>query len=166
DMRREALRAAGVVLDVVCDADLPSLWVDGPQVQQALLNLLLNAEHALDGRTDPHIVIRVFLSPTPVTVPPLFPAESAETGSPQGSVAVVIDIADNGPGLPEQVRDRLFEPFVTTRPVGQGTGLGLATSYGIVVQHGGSLQVASTAGRGTTFRIALPVESASDASAG
>jgi len=162
DMRREALRAAGVVLDVACDPDLPSLWVDGPQLQQAILNLLLNAEHALDGWADPHMVIRVFLSRTPVTEPPFFPAESTEVAALQGAVAVVIDIADNGPGLPEQVRDRLFEPFVTTRPVGQGTGLGLATSYGIVVQHGGSLQVASAAGRGTTFRIALPVESASD----
>jgi two-component system cell cycle sensor histidine kinase/response regulator CckA len=71
---------------------------------------------------------------------------------------VVIDLADNGPGLPQQIHERLFEPFVTTRPVGQGAGLGLATTYGIVMQHGGVVRVASKPGRGTTFRIVLPCE--------
>jgi signal transduction histidine kinase len=157
DMRREALRATGVALDVVYAPELPLLWVDGPQLQQALLNLLLNAEYALAGHSDPRISIRVFLSDTPAGTS-LFPAEERIPVSLLEASAVVIDIADNGPGLPEQVRERLFEPFVTTRPVGQGTGLGLATSYGIVVQHGGSLQVASVPGRGATFRIMLPIE--------
>jgi CheY-like chemotaxis protein len=71
---------------------------------------------------------------------------------------VVIDIADNGPGLPPHVVDRLFEPFVTTRPVGQGTGMGLAIAFAIVAQHGGILRVSSAPDRGTTFRMALPVE--------
>jgi two-component system, NtrC family, sensor kinase len=158
DVRREALGAAGIALDIECAAGLPTLWVDGPQLQQALLNLLLNAERALEGHPEPQIAIRAFLGPEATGAPTIFRSASSEPEPAQGDPAVVIDIADNGPGLPEQVRERLFEPFVTTHPVGQGAGLGLATTYGIVAQHGGSMQVATEPGRGTTFRIVLPCE--------
>jgi signal transduction histidine kinase len=158
DVRREALRAAGIVLDVECAPLLPALWADGPQIQQALLNLLLNAEHALAQQRDSHIVIRAFLGHTLIGPPSLLPLQEHQPGLLQGMAAVVIDVADNGDGVSEDVRDRLFEPFVTTRPVGQGTGLGLATAYGIVAQHGGTMHVASVSGRGTTFRIVLPCQ--------
>jgi signal transduction histidine kinase len=159
DMRREALRAAGIALDVVCTPGIPQLLADGPQLQQALLNLLLNAEHALEGHLHPCIVIRAFLGRATAGPPAVFPAVEPGPMPEGGAPAVVIDVADNGSGLPEQVRERLFEPFVTTRPVGQGTGLGLATAYGIVAQHGGSMYVASIAGQGTSFRIVLPYSS-------
>jgi two-component system cell cycle sensor histidine kinase/response regulator CckA len=155
-VRREALRAAGIALDVVCRPSLPQLWADGPQLQQALLNLLLNAERALDQHDHPSIIIRVFQGRAAAGPPTIYPAVEPGPMPESGAPAVVIDIVDNGPGLPEQVRERLFEPFVTTRPVGQGTGLGLATAYGIVAQHGGSMYVASAAGQGTSFRIVLP----------
>jgi signal transduction histidine kinase len=158
DVRREVLRAAGIAIDIECDPDLPALWVDGPQLQQALLNLLLNAELALDGRGDPQIVIHTFLGRTTQGLPPLLPAREATPTRPVDDAAIVIDVADNGIGLPDEVRERLFEPFVTTRPVGQGAGLGLATAYGIVAQHGGTMHAASAHGRGTTFRLVLPCD--------
>ena len=66
-------------------------------------------------------------------------------------------IKDDGPGITQDVMDRLFDPFVTTKPVGQGTGLGLSICYGIVKQHGGDILVDSEVGEGTTFQIVLPV---------
>jgi signal transduction histidine kinase len=70
---------------------------------------------------------------------------------------VEIRVADNGPGIPEDVRDRLFEPFFTTKPTGSGTGLGLSLSYDIVANgHGGSLTVESEAGGGAAFIVKLP----------
>ena len=69
--------------------------------------------------------------------------------------SVVVSIADTGPGIPEAVRERIFDPFYTTKE--HGTGLGLSISYGIVEQHGGSVGVESAVGKGSTFTIQLPV---------
>jgi CheY-like chemotaxis protein len=75
-------------------------------------------------------------------------------------VAVAFDhVADNGPGIPAEVRDKIFEPFFTTKPVGKGTGLGLALCQSIVVDHGGTMEVASPPGRGAVFSMKLPVRS-------
>jgi signal transduction histidine kinase len=69
---------------------------------------------------------------------------------------VVVDIADNGPGVPEEIKDKIFSPFFTTKPIGQGTGLGLNTSYKIVSKHGGEIKVSSKPGD-THFEVWLPV---------
>jgi signal transduction histidine kinase len=69
---------------------------------------------------------------------------------------VVITIADTGVGIPPALLDKVFEPFFTTKEIGRGTGLGLAVCYGILTEHGGSLDVQSTVGTGTTFTITLP----------
>jgi two-component system, cell cycle sensor histidine kinase and response regulator CckA len=74
----------------------------------------------------------------------------------QAGVFVLLEMADNGVGMSEDVRARLFEPFFTTKGVGKGTGLGLATVYGIVKQFGGHIEVQTTLGQGTTFRVYLP----------
>jgi two-component system, NtrC family, sensor kinase len=71
---------------------------------------------------------------------------------------VVIEVRDNGCGIRPEHRSRLFEPFFTTKPVGQGTGLGLSVSFGIVRDHGGAIEVDSEVGRGTTFRVRLPLK--------
>jgi two-component system NtrC family sensor kinase len=79
--------------------------------------------------------------------------------SPLGDLgaAVEIRVQDNGPGIPQKVLDKIFQPFFTTKPVGQGTGLGLSISYDIIKAHGGQLSVETKEGEGTTFIISLPV---------
>jgi signal transduction histidine kinase len=75
----------------------------------------------------------------------------------QADAEVWVEIADTGEGIAPDHLNRIFDPFFTTKPVGKGTGLGLAISYGIVQKHHGSIEVKSELGRGTTFRITLPV---------
>jgi signal transduction histidine kinase len=71
---------------------------------------------------------------------------------------VVIEVADNGTGMPEQIKEKIFQPFFTTKPTGEGTGLGLSLSYDIVTKgHGGTMEVETTEGIGTKFIISLPV---------
>ncbi len=71
----------------------------------------------------------------------------------------VVSITDTGCGIPEHNRKKIFDPFFTSKAVGKGTGLGLSVTYGIVRAHGGTIEVESTEGVGTTFRILLPLES-------
>jgi CheY-like chemotaxis protein len=158
DLKRAAFRTSELSLQVVYDPVVPMLLCDGPQIQQALLNVLINAEQALVGRRSPRLYIQVYSAGAPVEAPMVLPNLTRASGPVDGERMVVIDIADNGPGLPNKVIERLFEPFVTTRPVGQGTGMGLAISYAIVTQQGGTLQISSEPGRGATIRIALPVD--------
>jgi two-component system, NtrC family, sensor kinase len=72
--------------------------------------------------------------------------------------AFVISIRDTGAGIPEEIRGKIFDPFFTTKPIGQGTGLGLAISYGIVQDHGGSIEVQSKEGVGTEFIVKIPLD--------
>jgi Signal transduction histidine kinase len=78
------------------------------------------------------------------------------TATVQGH-AVITEVADTGIGIPQEIIHRIYDPFFTTKEVGHGTGLGLAVSYGIVQEHGGHIFVESTVGRGTTFRVKLPI---------
>jgi signal transduction histidine kinase len=71
---------------------------------------------------------------------------------------VAVMFTDTGAGIRQEDLERIFEPFFTTKPVGQGTGLGLSVTYGIVKQHGGTLAVKSSLGKGTTFTVTLPIE--------
>jgi signal transduction histidine kinase len=111
---------------------LADIECDANKIEQALLALVLNAlDAAPEGG---HVSIEV-----------------AETRG-----GVQISVADDGPGIPEEIRDRLYEPFVTTKSEGQGTGLGLSVMYGIVRSHGGRVDFESSAEEGTRFRITLP----------
>jgi signal transduction histidine kinase len=87
------------------------------------------------------------------------------TGEERGTVTlrpgetaagVVLDVADDGPGIPPEIRPRVFEPYVTTRRVGEGMGLGLAIAKKILLDHGGDLEVLASSGTGTTFRLTIP----------
>lgn len=151
DLKRSALRSAGIALEVICPPDLPMLWIDVPQMQQVLLNLLLNAEQALSGLPSPQV--RLSVSRGHAEPPSLLPVHAVENNG----AFVRFDVADNGPGIPVHIIERLFQPFVTTRSPGQGSGLGLAIAYGIVTQHGGQVLVTSLPDRGTTVRVALPI---------
>ncbi len=152
DLKRAALRSAGIALEVVCSSDLPMIWVDVPQMQQVLLNLLHNAEYALDGKPAPRVWLTVVRGHA--EKPPLPPAQ----GGNAGGAFVCFDVADNGPGIPDHVIERLFQPFVTTRPPGRGSGLGLAIAYGIVTGHGGQILINTQPAQGTAVRVALPVD--------
>jgi signal transduction histidine kinase len=104
------------------------------QLNQVFLNLLVNATHAIQENG----VIRVRVQPL-------------------ANDLVQIQIEDNGAGIPKENLSVIFEPFFTTKPVGDGTGLGLSVSYGIVNAHGGTIEVDSEVGKGTTFTLTLPV---------
>jgi signal transduction histidine kinase len=75
----------------------------------------------------------------------------------KGGNNVLISVKDNGPGIPQKLLDKIFQPFFTTKPTGQGTGLGLSLSYDIVKAHGGELKVETKEGEGSTFKIILPI---------
>ena len=138
-LRRYALRAAQIELDVALDPALPRTWADPFQLQQVVLNLLANAEQALAE----------WIGPRRIVVSTRYVAER-----------IVIAVADTGPGVTDDHRDRIFNPFFTTKPVGEGTGLGLSISDGIVRQHGGRIRVESQPGTGATFLVEIPVVAA------
>jgi signal transduction histidine kinase len=118
----------------VCSQELPPVLGHPGKLNQVLLNLLVNAAQAC--APGGHVTVRT----------------TAEAGT-----AVVVEVEDDGCGIRPEHLPRLFEPFFTTKPVGQGTGLGLSVSYAIIRDHGGTIAVESTVGRGTTFRVRLPL---------
>jgi PAS domain S-box-containing protein len=136
-----SMRVDGIEVHLDLERQAPALWADGHQIQQVLINLLTNAQHALREVPPPR---RVTIT-TRVT-----PARDR----------VVIEVSDNGPGIPADLQPRIFESFFTTKAPGEGTGLGLALCKGILEGHGGTLAVESESGRGTLFRLDLPVGAA------
>ena len=131
------------------------------QLNQVFMNLIGNAIDALEeyneGRTDEEIMA----DPACITIQTeLKSAMALEVDeAPAPSDIAIIRIADNGPGIPQEVQDYLFEPFFTTKPAGKGTGLGLSISYQIIVEkHGGQLRCVSGAGAGSEFIIEIPIQ--------
>jgi len=136
-----------VKLDFVHGRDLWPVKVDVSQFEQVIVNLAVNARDAMpDGGK---LTVRT------ANIGALESAQLAYKGMPAADY-VRIDIADTGTGIPADIRDKIFEPFFSTKEVGKGTGLGLSTVYGIVKQTGGFIYVDSEEGKGTTFHIFLP----------
>ena len=136
ELRRYALRVRQIELVVELDASLPFTWADPFQLQQVMLNVLGNAEQALvEWPGTRRIVCRTAL-----------------VGGD-----LVVSVADTGPGIGAAEIARIFNPFFTTKPVGQGTGLGLSISDGIVREHGGRIRVESAPGAGATFFVEIPL---------
>jgi signal transduction histidine kinase len=143
DLLAYRLRALGVEISEEAEPDCPAVYGDAQQLEQVFLNLIINAQQALEQQTERRLVVR--------THQILWP----EAGARPARAAVQVMIRDTGPGIPLAVRARLFEPFFTTKR--EGTGLGLAVSRGIVERHHGRLYAESREGEGTTFYVELPV---------
>jgi two-component system, NtrC family, sensor kinase len=141
--RSAALQQIEIAMDL--DADLPPLFVDADLIKQVLMNILVNAQQAIEEHGK--IVVESCVKRRRL----------AGTSTEPGPV-VEIAISDNGCGIPKANLQRIFDPFFTSKEVGKGTGLGLSVSYGIVRSHGGEIEVESTEGEGTTFRIYLPAK--------
>jgi PAS domain S-box-containing protein len=116
---------------------VPAVSVDRQQMQQVILNLLINAEQAISD-TDTRGRIEFKTS---------FDSKSKYT---------VIEVDDNGKGIPQDILPMIFDPFFTTKPVNKGTGLGLSIAHGIVAEQGGTIEATSVAGKGTSFIIRIP----------
>ncbi len=139
ELVRHLTHTNGINLKIDTYDDLPWIHVDRDQIKQVLLNLIHNAIQAM----------------------PRGGVLSLQTAPEvrNNSAGVIILVQDTGQGIDPTIIDRLFEPFFTTRPLGQGTGLGLSVSYGIVTDHGGMIDLHSKPNVGSIFTIWLPVES-------
>jgi len=135
-----------VRLQVNADPNLPAIQADSGMIEQVLMNLAINARDAMPQGGE------LTISTAEETIGPEF-VQSNPQASP-GRYAC-LTVADTGCGIPPEFLVRIFEPFFTTKEVGKGTGLGLATVYGIVKQHQGWITVQSEMGKGTTFRVYL-----------
>lgn len=132
------LRSAKIDLIKELQPNLPSIIGNPNQLQQVFTNLILNAMQAMPEGGSLRIQSRIDVSKS-------------------GERLIYIEFTDTGCGIPKETLPRIFEPFFTTRPPGKGTGLGLSISYGIIDAHNGFIEVESEEGKGTTFRITLPV---------
>jgi PAS domain S-box-containing protein len=138
DLVAYALQADGIEVSLDLADDVPHLWADGDQLNQVVTNLVVNARQAMAERpVDRRLKLTTRFDP--------------QTGT------AVLSIADNGPGVPPEIRSRIFEPFFTTKPAGIGTGVGLSMCHNIIDAHGGAIAVEDTPGGGATFAIQLPV---------
>ena len=125
------------VIDALASG-IPQVFADPHQIQQVLLNLVINAEQAMltaNGRGT--LMVRTWQDPE--------------------HESIVLEVNDDGPGVPEDVRTKIFDPFFTTKEVGKGTGLGLTVAYAIVEEHGGRMWLTSDEGAGASFYVELPV---------
>jgi signal transduction histidine kinase len=113
---------------------LPDIECLASQLNQVVMNLVINAAQAIGPQRGT------------ITISNGVEGEN-----------VWLEIADNGCGIAPETLQKIFDPFFTTKPVGEGTGLGLSLSYGIVKKHGGEISVSSELGKGTTFRVVLPI---------
>jgi signal transduction histidine kinase len=142
-----------IALKLVLGADVGNVYADAGELQQALLNLCLNARDAMgaatEGRSGGTLALkteRVFVSE------PLWDRQFELAAGPY----VVFSVSDTGCGIPRDIQSRIFEPFFTTKEVGKGSGLGLSMVHGVVRQHKGAVHVYSEPGMGSTFRLYLP----------
>ena len=138
----------GMELEVQVSEDLDWIMADRGQMEQVLMNLVLNAKDAMPGGGVIRVATRNVQLAEPLSQGPNFLNPGRW---------VVLEVRDQGQGIPEEHLERIFEPFYTTKETGRGTGLGLSVVYGIVRSHQGGLHVETESGKGTTVRVFLPV---------
>jgi PAS domain S-box-containing protein len=139
DLAEYGLRNDGIAATRDLAPALPNISADSDQLHQIIINLIVNAQQALveAGVSGRALTVRTAIGDEPGTV--------------------ILEVADNGPGIPEEARRRVFEPFFTTKPQGQGTGVGLSFSQGLAEAHGGRLELVPAV-RGACFRLTLPID--------
>ena len=125
------------VIDALASG-LPHVFADGHQVQQVLLNLVINAEQAMLSANGRGVLV-------------------VRTWYDADQESVILEVNDDGPGIPDELQPKIFDPFFTTKEVGTGTGLGLTVAYAIVQEHGGRIRLESHANAGASFYVELPV---------
>jgi len=131
------LSLANVVVDEALKEDLPALWCDGSQIQQVVMNLVMNAAEATSTKEGGKVRV--------------------STGLSQDRSSIIMEVQDDGEGIQQENLSKIFDPFFTTKGEGKGVGLGLAVVYGVINAHGGDIEVESTVGKGTKFRVILPL---------
>jgi two-component system NtrC family sensor kinase len=138
-------------VSIVCDleAALPAIWGDADLIKQVVMNLLVNAQQAIEGSG----LVTVRTRECPAT-------EATQDQVAQPAM-VELTVSDTGCGIPAANLERIFDPFYTSKEIGKGTGLGLSVSYGIVRTHGGHIHVESVVGEGSSFHVFLPVDAPS-----
>lgn len=129
------IRSRGIRLETALDRSTPRLLASAGELQQVLVNLVLNAADALEGCPDKVLTIATY----------------------REGAAGVVSVRDTGTGMSVDVQQKLFTPFFTTKPAGQGTGLGLSVSQRIIKQHGGDIRAESEPGHGTVFFVRVPL---------
>jgi CheY-like chemotaxis protein len=137
DITGYALKTSGIEVTLDLAKDVPPVHADADQLHQVFMNLIINAQQALQDQPLPRRL-------------------SVKSCHDFIGRTIRIVVADNGPGIPAAVRSRIFEPYFTTKAVGAGTGVGLAVCLGIVEAHGGTLVVDGGEGTGAVFTIVLP----------
>ncbi len=128
-------RSRGIEVTTYVDKNLPPIKGNANQLEQVLINLLSNARDALEKHENPTVEINIRKEKN----------------------QVILTLADNGSGVPNDIQSAIFDPFFTTKEIGKGTGLGLSISHGIITDHGGTIKVSDSEGGGAKFTIALPV---------
>jgi two-component system NtrC family sensor kinase len=136
------LKLLNVATTLQLDETLPLVPCDASQIQQVVLNLVMNGAEATRPRGSGRVGVRT---------------RRADDGE-----SAVLEVTDDGEGIPKDTLDRVFDPFFTTKDDGKGVGLGLAVVYGIVESHGGRIDVRTTVGQGTAFEVTLPLTSDAD----
>jgi two-component system NtrC family sensor kinase len=126
---------SGIIINMEIQKDLPSIEVSPSELQQVLLNLINNAMDAMEEK-----------------------GRSLSVSARLEEDYIVIEVSDDGPGIPEENLSQIFDPFFTTKPVGKGTGLGLSICYGIVKKLGGEINVHSVIDKGSAFRVKIPLK--------
>jgi signal transduction histidine kinase/CheY-like chemotaxis protein len=136
-LRSYEQRVSNITILEALPAGLPQVFADPHQLQQVLLNLIINAEQAMIGANGRGtLILRTWHDPD--------------------RDSVILEVNDDGPGVPDDVQPRIFDPFFTTKEVGKGTGLGLTVAYAIVQEHAGRISLKSEPGQGASFYLELP----------
>ncbi|MAZ44858.1 MAG: hypothetical protein CMF48_06755 [Legionellales bacterium] len=146
EVARSTKHLHGVTINTLLDSGLPAIRCSSTEIQQVFVNLILNAAQAMQNQSSPVPTLTISVR--------------------QEDKEIVFEFKDNGPGIPEQAQNRIFEPFYTTKQEGKGTGLGMSLSYFIVcTRHGGQMTLLKSTPKGTVFQIRLPVSGLSSTNA-